>query len=293
MPLTNKEIVQKMTELFNENNTEALLSFCDDDITWTMAGAPPMIGKDAVRKGLEMMDYGGEHRINVQHMICEGDLVACNGTVQVTKKNGGINEAMYCDIYRIQKEKIKEMTSYVVDLGIKATSDDDTRAKLLDELEATTADLLRTLSLYKDEEINTIPFEGSWSGGQVADHLQKANGGALKVIHARVQPTERPVDKNNETIRNIFLDFSTKLKSPDFILPSEEPLKKDELFNSLKSTMEGLQEGAKNLNLDDTCLDFNLPTIGLLTRLELIYFCIYHTQRHTRQLKNIYSKISA
>ncbi|MBE7179216.1 MAG: DinB family protein, partial [Mucilaginibacter polytrichastri] len=44
---------------------------------------------------------------------------------------------------------------------------------------------------------------------------------------------------------------------------------------------------ARDMDLSMLCLGFDFPGLGFLTRYEWLYFNIYHTQRHIRQLRNI------
>ena len=290
MALTNKEIVEKINQSFNENDTEAFLAYCEDDVTWMMVGGAAMTGKDAIRKEMGMLDSEGKPQITVQHIIADDDLVASNGTLQMKKKTGEPHNAAFCDIYRFNNGKIREMTSYIIDFP---SVPGNVSNKLAMELEATTTDLLNTLSTFKEEQINAVPFEGSWSAAQVADHLLKANGGILHTLRGKMQQTQRPVDKNDAAIKKVFLDFSIKMKSPKELVPSTFPLQKEAEINSLNTTMKGLQDASKTLDLSETCLDFELPGFGALTRLEWLYFCNYHTQRHTQQLKNIHNQLLA
>lgn len=40
-------------------------------------------------------------------------------------------------------------------------------------------------------------------------------------------------------------------------------------------------------------MDFEIPGIGNLTIYELLNFGVFHTQRHTYQLKNIYTALKS
>ena len=291
MPLTNKEIVQKLNGFFSESNTEGFLSYCTDNIRWIMAGSPAMVGKDAVRKGMEMEGFEPSPLITVRNIVADGDLVACDGSIQMTKKTGELHHAEYCDIYRFSQGLVKELTSYIVDLAPGAVVAVDAK-ELRRELETTKEELLNSLEAFNPAEINTVPFEGSWSAAQVADHVLKSMSGALLVIKSKVQPTGRNPDEKVEALKKLFLDFSIQMKSPQEILPSMLPLEKDVVINSLKAKMEGLQEAAENTDLSATCLTFEFPGFGPLTRLEWLKFSVYHTQRHTSQIKNIYAKLS-
>ena len=50
MAANRKEIVQRINEGFAENDLEKVLSFCTDDLTWTMVGDTTVRGKDPIRK---------------------------------------------------------------------------------------------------------------------------------------------------------------------------------------------------------------------------------------------------
>jgi hypothetical protein len=162
--------------------------------------------------------------------------------------------------------------------------------KILAGLQETTHELLDMISKFTQEDFNRVPFEGSWTPGQVADHIAKAEAGMPTVWQGRTHATERPVDKNVPVIEKIFLDFSTKLKSPDFILPSNEPLDKETLCNSIKNTRAKIEELAATKDLSLTFMDFSFPTLGELTGVEGAVFIISHSKRHIHQLRNMLGK---
>jgi hypothetical protein len=58
-------------------------------------------------------------------------------------------------------------------------------------------------------------------------------------------------------------------------------------MNSLEEIKATIDHAIQTLELSRTCLAFEIPVYGFLTRTEAIYFVIYHTQRHIQQLKNI------
>ncbi len=67
---------------------------------------------------------------------------------------------------------------------------------------------------FGDEEINKIPFEGSWTPGQVADHMINGTSGIPRLVHAQVEATSRAADEKVQAIKDVFLDFSLKMKAP-------------------------------------------------------------------------------
>ena len=158
---------------------------------------------------------------------------------------------------------------------------------ILLEMEETASKLLQTVSAFPHEQFNSIPFEDSWTAAQVSDHILKSVSGVWEMFYTPTKPTDRPADRKAEAIKAMFLDFETKMKSPEFVLPGNSPMEKETLVNALEKIMAKLVSAIKTLNLSETCTAFELPGFGEFTRAEWAWFAIYHTQRHTRQLKNI------
>ncbi len=158
---------------------------------------------------------------------------------------------------------------------------------LVNELKSTKAELLGVIGRFEDENINTIPFEGSWTGGQVAEHVLKSASAVAGALNGPTEPADRDPAQHIPLFEQIFLDFNHKLKSPDFILPSDEPKDRKKMLNALNEAFSDIEEAASPGDLDLICTAFEMPTIGRLSRKELISFTIVHTQRHIHQLKNI------
>ncbi|OOQ61681.1 DinB family protein [Mucilaginibacter pedocola] len=155
-----------------------------------------------------------------------------------------------------------------------------------------THNFLKQLEVFNEQQFNTVPFEGSWTPAQVADHMYKSQVGLPQVLTGNTEAAHRKPDANNEVIGNIFLDFNTKLKSPDFILPSLQPLDKAEMLSNYYSKADEIENTAQELDGAEVCLDFALPVMGTLTRTEWLHFVTCHTIRHTRQLENIHQQMS-
>lgn len=154
------------------------------------------------------------------------------------------------------------------------------------ELERVFKELIEVLSAHTEEQLNTIPFEGSWTAGQVGDHLLKSYGVA-ETLNGRTAQTTRPIDAMVERIKAVFLDFSTKLKSPEFIIPTNDHIHKEQLLKDLSAKTSQILQVLKTRDLTETCLDFEPPVLGKLTRLEWACFVYCHTTRHIHQLKKI------
>lgn len=130
--------------------------------------------------------------------------------------------------------------------------------------------LTQLISSLDEEQLNTIPFEGSGTAGQVAEHLIKSNGGFAKLLFGLVKETERATDKLLEPIKKSFLDFTIKMDSPASVLPTKSRYKKEDLLNAFEDTKTTIGRAIQSLDLSQTCIDFEIPETGFLTRTEAV-----------------------
>ncbi len=157
-----------------------------------------------------------------------------------------------------------------------------------DQLQAalTTAfdEFITALSSFDDNVINNVPFAGSWTPAQVAMHIIKATDG---VPDSATQVSDREPGLYLPMIRPWWEDLNQKFKSPEPLLPDEKLHSKKELLAELQRVRAKDVEIILNQDLTLVCMDFELPTIGFLTRYEWLWFIQMHLNRHTYQLKNM------
>ncbi|HEY9534886.1 MAG TPA: DinB family protein [Mucilaginibacter sp.] len=155
----------------------------------------------------------------------------------------------------------------------------------LAELQNTYNELLNAFSSIPEDKLNTVPFEGSWTAAQVAEHILNAVG--VSTLYADVKPTDRDPGEKIASVSDLFLNMDIKMQSPDFIYPSDKKYGKQQLVDMINDKFNKLLEAAKTLDLSATCLAFEVPGFGAFTRLEFVWFYIVHTQRHIFQLRKI------
>lgn len=158
-----------------------------------------------------------------------------------------------------------------------------------DELAATKTLLLQTIKTFETDQFNTVPFPGSWTAGQVSEHILLSASGGVKILNSGGQTTARDPQEKVGPLRDLFLNFDIKMTSPDFIKPSNIPQDKEKILQSVEDTFEPMINLAKKQDLSLTYTDFEMPQFGMLTRLEWLSFILFHTRRHIRQLQNIQS----
>lgn len=161
----------------------------------------------------------------------------------------------------------------------------------LDEINETLAEFKNLTSTFTEEQLNKVPFEGSWTAGQVSQHMVMANSGFAQMLNGPTRGTDRNPDEMVEKIKSDFLNFDIKMQSPDFVRPELISYKKRDLLVSLEGVRAEIGATVSKLDLTKTCTSFELPIYGFLTRLEAVYFVIYHTRRHIHQMKNISSEV--
>lgn len=160
-------------------------------------------------------------------------------------------------------------------------------ADILAELSTTREGFIASLHLFTPEQFNTVPFEGSWTAGQVAEHVYKSVKGVPYLLSTEGIIPNRDPALHVASLRQMFLDFSTKMKSPSFILPSDEPKDMDALISSIDDELKAIINTAKDKDLTLIVKDFEFPGSGPVSRLELLNFISVHTQRHAHQLRKI------
>ena len=119
MSAKNKEIFKKADAAFAEGSIEGFLSFCADDVIWTMVGDRTVKGKSAIREWMASMDMETP-KFTVHNVIAEGDLLTSNGDMTMKDKQGKVVPYSYCDIYKFRDEKIVELTSFVIKTAAKS-----------------------------------------------------------------------------------------------------------------------------------------------------------------------------
>ncbi|MFV5699155.1 nuclear transport factor 2 family protein [Flavobacterium sp. ZT3R17] len=110
----NKQTVQKYMEGFMASDHEKILSCLTEDVTWEVPGVFRLSGKEAFDKEIENDNFIGSPTIQIIRMIEENNIVIVEGAVQSQMKNGSLLDAVFCDVFHMQSEKIKHLTSYLM-----------------------------------------------------------------------------------------------------------------------------------------------------------------------------------
>ncbi|WP_290841220.1 DinB family protein [Flavobacterium sp.] len=141
-----------------------------------------------------------------------------------------------------------------------------------------------------DSEFNNVPFPGSWTPAQAAQHIKLSIQNLPGMLQGKTEASDRKPDEKVKMVADVFLDFDTKMKSPESIEPQMREYDKSKMSEFYETFGSQLEDVANRLDLSEICLDFEIPVFGPMTRLEWIAFALFHTQRHTRQIENMSSE---
>jgi uncharacterized protein (TIGR02246 family) len=109
-----REIVEKVNDAFANNDPEAFLNFCTEDVQWTIAGDQPVNGKGGIREFMKKMEGIEPPKFTVNKIISDDDSAAAYGGMTMKDEKGIEGSYEYCDIYRFRGDKIAELRSFVV-----------------------------------------------------------------------------------------------------------------------------------------------------------------------------------
>jgi uncharacterized protein YndB with AHSA1/START domain len=137
-----------------------------------------------------------------------------------------------------------------------------------------------------DKQINVVPYPKSWTAGQLLQHITKSVSAIASALRKDAGPAERDPKQRIIELKQIFLDITHNMQSPDFIVPEKKNFDKQTITKELSWSLSQLKESVEKTDIYGLVTD--LP-MGPVTKLELLHFVLYHMQRHLIQMKKITS----
>ena len=162
-----------------------------------------------------------------------------------------------------------------------------TKEEIIPAFDEAIKQLIIVLTVFNEDDFNKVPFEGSWTAGQVAEHLYKSVSRIPALLVTESREAGRDAFEKCGEINAVFLNFEVKFKSPSFILPSDDRKQVSFFTSGFRKVAEDINALAGEKDLAKLYPAFPFPQLGPLTGYEWICFGVAHSIRHTRQLKNI------
>ena len=112
----NKKTVERYMDGFNRSDHQRILSCLTEDVEWEMPGAFHHVGKRAFDREIENDAFVGSPTITVTRMVEENDVVVAEGQVRAKRKDGGVLNAVFCDVFVMTNTRIKRLTTYLAEV---------------------------------------------------------------------------------------------------------------------------------------------------------------------------------
>ena len=112
----NKQTVTQYLDAFRNSDHKEILSCLTDDVEWVLPGVFHLAGKEAFDKEIENDAFVGSPTITHTRMIEEHDVVVAEGTVRAARRDGGVLNAVFCDVFVLREAKIRHLTSYLMEI---------------------------------------------------------------------------------------------------------------------------------------------------------------------------------
>lgn len=112
----NKAIVEKYLDGFRMGDHALVLSCLTDDVVWEMPGFFHLVGKEAFDKEIENDAFVGRPAIAVTRVTEENDVVVAEGAVRSQRRDGGMLNAVFCDVFVMRRGKIARLISYLMEI---------------------------------------------------------------------------------------------------------------------------------------------------------------------------------
>ena len=100
-------------DAFGRTDHARVLACLTDDVEWHVPGAFHIHGKEAFDGQIEHEDFVGSPAIAVTRLTEENDVVVAEGTVRAQRKDGGVIDLVFCDVFEMREGKIRKLISYL------------------------------------------------------------------------------------------------------------------------------------------------------------------------------------
>lgn len=156
---------------------------------------------------------------------------------------------------------------------------------MFEHMKEVRGELLNEVESVSEEKFHQKPEDGSWSVGQLVDHLQKIEN-VLTETFKQIAPSaeDRKAEEKN---LEIVTDRSYKKAAPESVAPGEEPINREEVLMALTEARRDLMAYVDMLDFDLSAKSLKHPVMGELSVKQWVEFIGYHEERHLDQLREI------
>ena len=107
----NKRTIARSIDGFKRTDHAQILSCLTDDVACAIPGVFTVVGKAAFDRVVEHEAFVGSPTVTATRMVEEADVVVVEGTVEHRKQEGGVLDAVFCDVFELREARIERLTS--------------------------------------------------------------------------------------------------------------------------------------------------------------------------------------
>jgi uncharacterized protein len=111
----NKKTIETYMDGFRRNDPPQILSCLSDDVEWLIPGAFQTQGKEEFASHIVDEGFVPSPEITVTRMIESNDVVVAEGTVRTQRTNGTILSLAFCDVFEMERGKVRKLISYLME----------------------------------------------------------------------------------------------------------------------------------------------------------------------------------
>ncbi|MEO0471444.1 MAG: DinB family protein [Bacteroidota bacterium] len=153
------------------------------------------------------------------------------------------------------------------------------------DLSQNTADLSQFLEKVDEKAASQKPAPKAWSVVGILEHLLIVERSLAHLFQGKTDPAQRDPEQQIAVIQQAFSRHDRQYDAAKMIFPQGEVQSVREGMERLIGVRAKLQALLAEDNLHEVCTDFRHFAFGEMTRVEWIYFCILHTERHMVQME--------
>lgn len=154
-------------------------------------------------------------------------------------------------------------------------------------LKNSTEKFLNSLEQIPEEKLYEKPKSGGWSAGEIAEHVAIVEGLVNGVVKGAKSPIERNPMEKAEQVGYEFLNFEKKFHFAGGPEPGADARPKADLIAQLSQVRNDLESLIGSEELEQECDAFEHGLFGKMTGVEWVYFNLYHSERHRRQMEAV------
>ncbi len=162
------------------------------------------------------------------------------------------------------------------------------RDKIVDDIEQSTTSLVEAVAAFPPAQLHKRPDADRWSAAEIVEHVVIMEELVNQLLLGKTEKTlSRDPEEKIKYIRDTFLDIGRPLSAAQRIYPIGQGLDFQIVLYRFKHTRQYLKDIVLVRNLSARCLGFEHQIFGYLTRVEWVYFNLYHSARHLNQLMTL------